>query len=166
MTTLLDDKNDCFLADYHNPRHAEAIVSLLDNYARDPMGGGTALTDYVKENLVAELVKLPHAFSVLCFVADQPAGLANCFYGFSTFHCKPLINIHDITVHQDFRGRRLSQVMLSFVEEVARRQGCGKLTLEVLEGNKIALNAYAKFGFSHYRLDTNTGHALFMEKQL
>lgn len=166
MNSLLNDQNDCFLADYYNPRHADAIVYLLDNYARDPMGGGQPLSDEVKRKLVPELAKLPHAFSVLCFIADRPAALANCFYGFSTFACKPLINVHDITVHQDFRGMRLSQVVLQFIEEDAIKKGCCKLTLEVLQGNQVAHSAYSKFGFVPYELNVSHGKAMFMEKKL
>ena len=166
MSNLLNDQNDCFQADYHNVRHADAIVYLLDNYAREPMGGGKPLQSEVKENLVASLANLPHAFSVLCYVADKPAGLANCFFGFSTFTCKPLVNVHDITVHQDFRGLRLSQVMLSFIEEYAVRKGCCKLALEVLQGNQIAHSAYTKFGFVPYELEAAHGKTMFMEKSV
>jgi ribosomal protein S18 acetylase RimI-like enzyme len=166
MNSLINDQNDCFLADYCNPRHASAIIYLLDSYACDPMGGGQPLSDVVKENLVSELAKLPHAYSVLCFVADQPAGLANCFTGFSTFACKPLVNVHDITVHKDYRGLRLSQALLHYIEEDARRRGCCKITLEVLQGNEIAQHAYAKFGFYPYELNAAHGQAMFMEKKL
>jgi ribosomal protein S18 acetylase RimI-like enzyme len=90
------------LADYSNPTHQAAIIELLDEYARDPMGGGEGL----------------------------------------------------------------STAMLKEVEKIAQQRGCCKLTLEVLEGNSIARNAYAKFGFSGYELDPAMGKALFWEKPL
>jgi hypothetical protein len=34
--------------DPHDPRDGAALVQLLDEYARSPTGGGTALTDAVK----------------------------------------------------------------------------------------------------------------------
>ena len=37
-------------ADYRQPEHAAALVSLLDAYARDPMGGGVGLSDFAKRN--------------------------------------------------------------------------------------------------------------------
>lgn len=164
--SLSKDQNDCFLADYYNPRHASAILFLLDHYASDPMGGGQPLSEEVKQRLTGELAKLPHAFTVLCFVEDKPAGLANCFTGFSTFTCQPLVNVHDLTVHKDFRGLSLSQALLNYVEEYALRNGCCKITLEVLQGNTRARKAYEKFGFSPYQLDAAHGHALFMQKKL
>ena len=90
-------------ADYHNTEHATAIISLRSTYALDPMGGGTALKAEVKNNLVKELSKLPHAFSILAFANDKPVGLINCFEAFSTFTCKPLINVHDVMVIEEYR---------------------------------------------------------------
>jgi GNAT superfamily N-acetyltransferase len=157
---------DIFVADYADARHAAEIAGLLDAYASDPMGGGTPLDASVRANLAAELAKRPNAFSVLCRVDGQPAGLANCFENFSTFQCKPLVNIHDVVVLKAFRGLGLSQKMLAKVEEIARGRGCCKLTLEVLEGNGPARSAYAKFGFAGYELDPAMGKALFFEKPL
>ena len=154
------------IADYQNPRHAEAIVMLLDSYATDPMGGGQSLPDHVKSNLVAELARIPGAFSVLSFVDDLPAGLVNCLMSFSSFTCKPVVNIHDIVTAAAYRGQGLSQALMQVVEQEARARGCGKITLEVLEGNKVAQGAYKKFGFAGYQLDPQMGHALFWQKPL
>ena len=120
----------------------------------------------LRDKLAIELARRPHAFSLLCYVDDQPAGLVNCFEGFSTFQCKPLINIHDLVVAPGFRGLGLSQLMLARVEAIAQARGCCKLTLEVLEGNKTAQAAYAKFGFEAYALDPAMGKALFWQKNM
>ena len=125
---------------------------------------GAALPQAVQQSLASELAKIPNAFSVLCYVDNKPAGLVNCFTGFSTFKCKPLVNIHDVTVFKDFRGLGLSQRMLKKVEQIAQERGCCKLTLEVLEGNEIARNAYLKLGFDSYELDPAMGRALFWQK--
>lgn len=157
---------EVLVADYLDEKQAEHISYLLNCYALDPMGGGTALAAHVRENLAAELAKIPQAFSIICYVDDKPAGLINCFEAFSTFKCKPLINIHDVAVLPDYRGLGISQRMLSKVEEIAREKGCCKLTLEVLEGNNTAKNAYLKYGFAGYKLDPGMGHALFWEMPL
>lgn len=159
-------KIDLISADYLNKMHATDIRYLLDAYAADPMGGGKPLADEVKQNVVAELSKLPHAFSLLCYVDGSPAGLVNCFELFSTFACKPLVNIHDVIVLEGFRGLGLSQKLLQGVEAEAIRRGCCKVTLEVLSGNEAATNSYKKFGFSPYELDPKAGSALFWEKPL
>ena len=46
------------------------------------------------------------------------------------------------------------------------KKNCCKITLEVLEGNTIAKNAYKKFGFMGYELDPKMGKAMLWEKSL
>lgn len=153
-------------ADYLDPVHARAVEYLLGAYAQDPMGGGQALPADILAKLVGELAKRPHAFSVLAWVDEKPAGLVNCFEGFSTFACRPLVNVHDVVVLDDYRGLGLSQRMLDCVETIAVARDCCKLTLEVLEGNRTAQGAYEKFGFAPYSLAPEAGRALFWQKKL
>jgi GNAT superfamily N-acetyltransferase len=153
-------------ADLSVASHGNAIVTLMDEYARDPMGGGKGLSDYAKTNLISKLSQLNNYHVVLAFLDRQPAGLVNCFEGFSTFACQPLLNIHDVIVSANYRGNGLSKLMLSAVERIAIDLGCCKLTLEVLEGNHIAKQAYRSAGFDGYQLDPEMGKALFWEKKL
>ncbi|GLQ30345.1 GNAT family N-acetyltransferase [Litoribrevibacter albus] len=154
------------LADYQNAQHAQDLVFLLNQYACHPMGGGSSLKESTSTHLIDELGKRPYAFSLLAYDGDRPVGLANCFEGFSTFKCLPLINIHDIYVESDYRGSGVSQQLLDKIEVIARDKGCCKITLEVLEGNIVAQKAYRKVGFEGYELDPKMGKALFWEKSL
>ncbi len=153
-------------ADLSVVSHGNAIVTLMDEYARDPMGGGKGLSDYAKTNLISKLREINTAHIIIAFIDRQPAGLVNCFEGFSTFACKPLLNIHDVIVSDYYRGNGLSKLMLSAVERMAIDIGCCKLTLEVLEGNHIAQKAYRSCGFEGFQLDPEMGKALFWEKKL
>ncbi len=150
--------------DYSDNQQGLDLAFLMQSYAQDEMGGAESLSQHVMDNLASELNKLPHAFSVICYVNDKPAGLVNCFEAFSTFKCKPLVNIHDVVVIEEFRGLGLSHKMLRKVEEISKEKGCVKLTLEVLQGNHIAKKSYEKFGFSAYELDPEKGQALFWQK--
>ena len=153
-------------ADYANPAHAAALVGLLDAYAQDPMGGGQALSEFAKFNLVQALAARPQAFSVLAFDGDKPVGLVNCIEGFSTFACQPLVNVHDVAVLMPYRGLRIAEQMLAVAEAVARERGACKLTLEVLPGNARAIRLYERVGFAGYQLDPAMGHARFLQKHL
>jgi len=153
-------------ADYLDPAQAKDIEYLLSCYASDIMGGGTPLNEKILKNVPLELSKRPYAFSVIAYVEGKAAGLINCFEAFSTFRCKPLINIHDVIVINEYRRIGLAQSLLSKVEEIAKEKGCCKLTLEVLEGNQVAQQAYRKHGFTGYELDPKMGKALFWEKPL
>lgn len=175
--------------DYASPRDAQALAMLLDAYARDPAGGGEPLAPAVLEQLAGCLHRQPGAFSVIAWTADgcqggegapqghadraanrigsgQAVGLVNCFEGFSTFACRPLVNIHDVVVLPGWRGQRVAQQMLALVEAIARERGACKLTLEVLQGNAPALQAYAREGFAGYTLDPVMGQAVFLQKNL
>ena len=153
-------------ADYANPAHADALVLLLDAYAQDPMGGSHGLSDFAKANLVPSLAARPQAFSVLAFADDQPAGLVNCIEGFSTFACRPLVNVHDVAVLSAFRGQGIAEKMLALAETLAVKRGACKLTLEVLSGNIGAARLYERIGFAAYQLDPAMGQARFMQKLL
>lgn len=169
MTQPLNDSIRICGVDYSNPRHAGALVSLLDAYARDPMGGGEGLSDFARDHLVGELARLPQAFSLLAFDGagdDRPVGLVNCMQGFSTFACKPLVNVHDLAVLPAWRGRRIGERLLAEVEVLALARGACKLTLEVLSGNASAMRLYARAGFAQYQLDPAAGQAGFLQKWL
>ena len=80
----------------------------MSHYACDPMGGGEDLSDFVKDNLVSTLLKRSDVVIILIFKGEEPAALLTAIEGFSTFSCKPLLNIHDIIVYKDFRGLNLT----------------------------------------------------------
>ena len=154
------------LADYADPADAAAIVMLLNAYANDPAGGSEALSDFAKANLVRELAARPQAFSILAFDGDAPVGLVNCIEGFSTFKCKPLVNVHDVAVLASHRGRGIAEQMLTLAESIARERGAVKMTLEVLSGNAPAVKLYTRIGYAGYQLDPAMGTAQFFQKWL
>lgn len=153
--------------DYHNPIHAAAVLDMLDHYAQDPMGGGEPLAAATKAVLITEMAKRSGVFSFLAWDKEQKAvGLVNCVEGFSTFAAKPVCNIHDIAIRQGLRGQGIAQKLMAAVVTEARQRGCCKLTLEVLNGNEPARQAYLKFGFAPYQLDPSMGQAEFWEYKL
>lgn len=154
------------LADYRNPEDARDLLALMEEYARDPFGGGEPLDEICYRELPQRLAEFPGAFSVLAYRGDRALGLVNCFMGFSTFVCKPLVNIHDVVVSEAARGAGVCAAMFEKVVEEARARGCCKLTLEVLEKNYPAQAAYRKCGFKPYALDESFGQAEFWQRYL
>ena len=149
-----------------DPVHARELVALLDQYARDAMGGGKALKPHVRESLVAQLRKVPGYHGALAWRGGEALGLINCFLGFSTFAALPLLNIHDVVVREDCRGQGIGAALLAWAESRARELGCCKLTLEVLSGNRRAMAAYRSAGYVAYELDPAAGQAVLMQKLL
>lgn len=152
--------------DLGDARHGDALVALLDEYARDPAGGGKALSDAVKGSLVAALATQSHYLGLLAYRGAEAVGLANAFLGFSTFAARPLLNVHDVVVRREVRRRGVGRRLMAELESIARARGCCKMTLEVLAENRPARAAYEAGGFRAYALDPAFGVALFMEKAL
>jgi ribosomal protein S18 acetylase RimI-like enzyme len=135
-------------ADLALPAHRDAVVRLLDAYARDEMGLARPLSDAVREHLAEGLHRHPTRIVFLAQLNTEPVGLAVCFLGYSTFAARPLVNIHDLIVHPDFRRRGVGAQLLEAVEARARALGCCKVTLEVRADNAVAQSLYAARGFS------------------
>ncbi len=153
-------------ADYTLAIDRAALVSLLDMYAQDPMGGGAPLEETVKARLCDDLAAFVGAITFIAWDADRPVGLLNAMRGYSTFRARPLMNVHDIAVAPEARGRGVGRALLAALEQHALQTGCCKLTLEVLSGNRVAMRSYLGFGFEQYALDPEVGQALFMQKWL
>jgi ribosomal protein S18 acetylase RimI-like enzyme len=153
-------------ADLSLSAHQDAVLSLIDAYAQDPMGGGHPLADEARGRLIAGLRDHPTTLIFLAYLDARPVGVAVCFRGFSTFAAKPLINVHDLGVLPDCRGHGIGRHLLQAVERKARALGCCKLTLEVLENNQRARKLYASFGFDQLVYQKDAGGALFLVKPL
>lgn len=153
-------------ADPTRPFHAQAIVTLLNEYALHPMGGGEPLPDYTRSNLASALAARDDYSAILAWDGDKAVGLCNCFECFSTFACKPILNIHDVYVANGYRGQGIANRMMQKAEQIARAKGCCKLTLEVLTQNKAAKASYLASGYAPYELDSQFGQAEFWQKPL
>lgn len=163
---LLRGMISCKKVDFTRPEEGKLLVELLNVYAMDLMGGGESLRDDVIENLPIELAKRPTCHAFIAHMDGVPAGMAICFEGFSTFECKPLLNIHDLCVVPTMRRKGIASALVFAIEQHAQSLGCCKITLEVLEGNHAAKKTYQACGFEGYELDPMMGKALFWQKKL
>ncbi len=146
--------------------HAKAVISLLNSYAKHPMGGGEALSDYTLANLHSALSARSDYIAILAFDGERAIGLCNCFEAFSTFACKPILNIHDVYVEEEYRGQGIAPKMMQKAEQIALDKGCCKVTLEVLSENSAAKGSYLASGYTPYQLNEQHGHAEFWQKKI
>ncbi len=133
-------------ADLADPTDASAIVAIVNAYALDPFGGEAPLPPDVQARLVDGLRAHPTTLVLLAFADGGAVGVAVCFFGFSTFRARPLLNVHDLAVLASHRGRGIGRALLAAAEVRARARGCCKITLEVLETNQRARALYASCG--------------------
>jgi ribosomal protein S18 acetylase RimI-like enzyme len=153
-------------ADLAQPEHAQALVEILDSYARDPMGGAQPLSAEVRAQLARRLAEQAHALVLLAYVDARPLGVAVCFRGFSTFAARPLLNIHDLAVLPAARGTGVGRALLAAAETRARALGCCKLTLEVRADNVRARSLYQRVGFGDFAPGSEATPTHFLEKRL
>ncbi|MEO1497784.1 MAG: GNAT family N-acetyltransferase [Planctomycetota bacterium] len=165
------------LANLDDPRDADAVVFLIDTYSRDPFGNGAPLDASIRQRLASALREHPTTRVFVAFddasedgsdnASDggRPIGLATCFVGFSTFAARQLINVHDLSVVPEARGKGVGRALLRAVEAHAREHGYCKVTLEVVEHNDHARGLYESEGFGQATY-AEGGGALFYAKPL
>ncbi len=129
-------------------KHKEALVELINAYLSDNMGENRLLSCDIQDRLISGLTKHPAALLFFAEYKNKLIGLATCFIGFSTFHAKKLINIHDLIVLPEYRRHKVAEKIILFVEKKAQDMDCFKLTLEVRMDNIKAKGLYKKLGFS------------------
>jgi ribosomal protein S18 acetylase RimI-like enzyme len=145
---------------------AAGLLSVLDSYASDEMGGGEPLSDDVKSRLIAALCEQAQALVLLAWQDERVVGVAIGFFGFSTFAARPLLNVHDLAVLPELRGHGIGRALLSAVDERARARSCAKVTLEVREDNARARHLYQACGFRDFELAGASYRTLFLSKAL
>ena len=142
--------------------NAEKLCELIDTYLIDPMGGADArLTPLQKVDLVEGLKTCSSSMVFFCQNKSNIIAASVCFIGFSTFLCRPLINIHDLIVLPQYRRMGAGTALMLAIEEKAREINCCKITLEVRSDNSVAKELYKKSGFT-----TGTAPAEFWIKYL
>jgi ribosomal protein S18 acetylase RimI-like enzyme len=148
------------LATLEDPNDAADILNLLDHYAQHPMGANQPLAEEVRCNVLPGLRENPNTLVFLAEMDDAPVAVAICFVGFSTFKAKPLINIHDLVVHESVRGQGVGSALIDAVlSHASDRQWCA-VTLEVRSDNP-ARHLYAKKGFQDLAVPTHEQTMLF-----
>jgi len=153
-------------ADLNRPDHQVAVVAITAAYALDRMANGAPLPPDVLERLIPGLQAHPTTLVFLAAVGGQFVGLATCFFGFSTFAARPVVNLHDLCVLDSHRGQGIGRALLRAVEQAAVERGCAKVTLEVLEHNRPARSLYESLGFTPAVYRPENGLALFYAKSL
>lgn len=152
---IANKKIEIIEADLHNIEHAENFLRLIAEYMADPMGEAGAWTDEQKEIVIREMKDHPCAVTFFAVADGKYVGICTCFYAYSTFLAKPLLNIHDIYVDESSRGKGIGKLLIKAVEDAAERKKCGKITLEVRKDNLNARDLYKSKGF------TEAPHSMF-----
>ena len=144
---ITDTKIQIVEGDLNQIDQAESFLKLTADYMADPMGEAEPWTDDQRATVIREMKDHPGALVLFAKADNKYVGICTCFYAYSTFLAKPLLNVHDIYVEEAYRGNGIARKLLETVEEIAEKENCGKITLEVRKDNLNARDLYKRQGF-------------------
>lgn len=124
---------------------------------------GQPLPDSVRHEIVPGLAAHPTSAVWLAWDGDVAVGVLVAIGGYSTFHAKPVLNVHDVAITPEYQGRGIGSRLFKAAEEYAIENGCAKLTLEVRRDNPRARKLYKRLGYASDHEETAT---LSWEKKL
>lgn len=133
--------------DFTNEVDRKAVGTLMNAYIEDQYGGGELLDMSRQLRLVDALNKHPKTIVVLAEIDHVQCGMVVAFENFSTFSVRPMINIHDVIVLEEYREKGVGKRLMDAIETIARERQCSRITLEVREDNVVAQRLYKKVGF-------------------
>jgi len=144
----MKDKIEVITGDIWNKEHQRAMLSQLDLYMQDPMGGQGKLSEELAYEVLSGLQEQTNFVFFLAKYNGEYAGVANCFVNFSTFKAKKLINIHDFSISPHFRKKGIGKALMDQIFKYSKENCFVKVTLEVRTDNTNAQNLYKRMGFN------------------
>ena len=133
--------------DFSDVTDLKAVGTLMNAYIKDQYGGGELLDMSRQLHLVDALNEHPKSIVLLAEIDGVRCGMVVAFENFSTFSVRPMINIHDVIVLEEYRGKGVGKRLMEAVEAIAIERQCSRITLEVREDNEVAQSLYKKMGF-------------------
>lgn len=146
---MISEKTVIIHGDLENFKHSTALISLINEYRTDTMGGSLSALDRDSENKLIDGLKNHPAALILFAVSENDiiTGMAICFEGFSTFQAAGLFNVHDLIVYKHYRKRGIGRSLLEYVCNEAQRRKFCRVTLEVRTDNESAKRLYRSVSF-------------------
>lgn len=86
-------------------------------------------------------------------LGDTPVAYIIYFFTYSSFLALPTLYLEDIFVLQEYRKKGVGEKMFSFIKQVAKQEGCGRIEFTVLKWNTSAQQFYCKNGAERLEWD-------------
>ncbi len=119
--------------------------------------------DFWNYNILKNELENPKAIYIICKKDDEIIGFAGITI------ILEIAELNNIVVKKSHRGKGISSILLSNIIEIAQKNNCEELNLEVAKSNEIAINLYTKFEFKQVGLRKkyyNGEDALLFTKKL
>ncbi|MDC7242334.1 MAG: GNAT family N-acetyltransferase [Spirochaetales bacterium] len=150
------------LADLSRQQDADALLEMLYSFSLEIADEDhTAIRP--EPSLIENLQDQGISRIYFLKTEEETIGIAVCFRGFSTFRNRPLLNLHDFFIRQEYRKKGYGRRFLQFIEKDAKEQGFCRITLEVYAHNTKAQRVYNRCGFTG---NSGDGKMFFMSREL
>lgn len=117
------------------------FVVELAVFEKEPNAVQLSPKDYLEH-----FTSTPPKFDFVVAVAEQGIlGIALFYEAYSTWR-GPYIHLEDLIINENYRGHGIGKALFLEVAEIAKNQGSRKLTWEVLDWNKSAIEFYKHLG--------------------
>jgi GNAT superfamily N-acetyltransferase len=117
-----------------------ALLNALADYEKLPRPD-----DDARQRLFSDaLGERPRFSAALAWDGDRAVGYAIWFETYSSFLARPTMHLEDLFVLEECRGQGIGTSLFSFVEELGRNSGCGRMEWQVLDWNTTAQDFYRK----------------------
>lgn len=98
-------------------------------------------TPWSKQAFLSEMLDNDRAYYLVAKLNQKPVGYIGVWLIAGEGH------ITNVAVHPDHRGKGIGHRLMQAVEELAKRRGATRMTLEVRVSNEIAQRLYRKLGY-------------------
>jgi len=117
------------------------LIQELAEYEREPHAVRFTEAELRRDGFGPD----PRFRAILAEHDGQPAGYALFFPSYSSWTGCGLF-LEDLFVREPFRGQGVGKALLSQVAEVARRESCPTIRMDVLDWNESAIQFYKSIG--------------------
>ena len=135
------------------PDDREQIIALITSLMQ--MEGAQPQPKTVMRRMFADVMTRSDRMTFLVAECEgQIVGTLTMVFAYSTWSACPLVNIEDFFVREEYRRQGVGTALINEVKRIARKRGCRRADLYVLEHNAAAQRLYRKQGFeeTEYRL--------------
>ncbi len=105
--------------------------------------GSSFSNPWSRETFLGEIQNRPVSFPLV--VVRRPGDRVVGYIIF--WHVRDDVQVNNIAVHPDFRGRGIAEALMRFAIDKVRSEGATFMTLEVRRSNEPAAALYRKLGF-------------------
>ncbi len=118
-----------------------AFIRALAEYEKIP--DQVVATEELLEHWIFDLRKAEVIFSC---IDGKEVGYALFFHNFSTLLGRAGINLQDLFILPEYRGKGCGRAMMKMLAQIAAERGCGRLEWWCLNRNKPGIDFYLSLG--------------------